>query len=528
MHGTYILNAFPPKDLPDEPSPAVDLRPAASYLSSYAPGPPYWGSLGARSELFIPLLTGPTATMSHLPRGSAPGTPPRVLAFIDHVSPSMSPPLRPLPSPLKVWDTSEAPLPFSPPAVAEGGKGWTRRASLVPQSGELSTHLPLGGAPGPPPLRSASPNFVSPSMSPLSSPPKVRDTSVPALPPPPLAAAAEGGKGWTRRATVVPQSGELSPSPGPSDAATGVGNRPSPTPRRVPVRLLVGRRGQQDTPRSRGRPSSSPAASSRRRAAVGSSTSPGGGGRAPGTYPDRMSTPDDAKWLSSYLCYIRSECIEVFEATDGDVADRTNSKKVRRGQVGIRCRYCAHLPIRERSGRSTAYPGNLMNLHQSLYMVAENHLSRRCPHLPPRVRARLLRKKARARSGASAPDSFLYWVHAARQIGLRNGPTPGDGIRFIPAAAEKGKEGEEAMEVSSPPVSLPREATGRRAPAGPKAKGPKGRWIRTARASEVVVDAALREWPASPPTGSSAAGGGGAERAEACALLLHLFHSREV
>ena len=68
---------------------------------------------------------------------------------------------------------------------------------------------------------------------------------------------------------------------------------------------------------------------------MGSSTSPGGGGRAPGTYPDRMSTPDDAKWLSSYLCYIRSECIEVFEATDGDVADRTNSKKVRRGQVGI-------------------------------------------------------------------------------------------------------------------------------------------------------------------------------------------------
>lgn len=169
MHGTYILNAFPPKDLPDEPSPAVDLRPAASYLSSYAPGPPYWGSLGARSELFIPLLTGPTATMSHLPRGSAPGTPPRVLAFIDHVSPSMSPPLRPLPSPLKVWDTSEAPLPFSPPAVAEGGKGWTRRASLVPQSGELSTFLP---------------------------------------------------------------------SSSPSDVATGAGNRPSPKPRRVAVRVL--------------------------------------------------------------------------------------------------------------------------------------------------------------------------------------------------------------------------------------------------------------------------------------------------
>ena len=86
-----------------------------------------------------------------------------------------------------------------------------------------------------------------------------------------------------------------------------------------------------------------------------------------------MSVPDDPTRLSTYLCFVRSDCVEVFEATDRDVTMRLNSKLIYPRQVGIRCRFCSHIHHRDRSGRSTSFPSSLSRIYQSLTMMLREH-----------------------------------------------------------------------------------------------------------------------------------------------------------
>ena len=86
-----------------------------------------------------------------------------------------------------------------------------------------------------------------------------------------------------------------------------------------------------------------------------------------------MSVPNDPAWLSTYLCFVRSDCVEVFEATDRDVTMRLNSKLIYPRQVGIRCRFCSHIHHRDRAGRSTSFPSSLSRIYQSLTMMLREH-----------------------------------------------------------------------------------------------------------------------------------------------------------
>ena len=57
-----------------------------------------------------------------------------------------------------------------------------------------------------------------------------------------------------------------------------------------------------------------------------------------------LAIDEDQNWLSEFLCFVRAELVEIFRASEEDVQCRNRSKKVIHGQVGIRCKYCAHLP----------------------------------------------------------------------------------------------------------------------------------------------------------------------------------------
>ena len=137
---------------------------------------------------------------------------------------------------------------------------------------------------------------------------------------------------------------------------------------------------------------------------------PVGGGQLLPYYSRRvlpLATSDDENWLSEFLCFVRSECVEVFKATPEDVAARMNSKKVLPGQVGIRCRFCAHLPHRERTGRSSSFPSSINRIYQSLTMMLRDHFTK-CTAMPPDMRDRYLSLKANASQGAT--DSKRYWI----------------------------------------------------------------------------------------------------------------------
>lgn len=141
-----------------------------------------------------------------------------------------------------------------------------------------------------------------------------------------------------------------------------------------------------------------------------------------------LCTDGDENWLSEFLVFVRQECLEVFPASEHDVSSRMNSKKVLFNQVGIRCRYCAHVPPRERTGRASSFPSSINRIYQSLTMMLRDHFTK-CRAMPPDVKERYLDLKASTCQGAT--DSKNYWIRSATKLGLVDSE---GGIRFRPPA----------------------------------------------------------------------------------------------
>ena len=67
-------------------------------------------------------------------------------------------------------------------------------------------------------------------------------------------------------------------------------------------------------------------------------------------------TDFDEETLTAYQCLLRKQ-LELFEAGPDDVRGNAQGRNtpIRLGQVGIRCRHCAHLPKAARSRGSVYY-----------------------------------------------------------------------------------------------------------------------------------------------------------------------------
>eukprot|EP00934_Nitzschia_sp_Nitz4_P006789 Nitzschia sp. Nitz4//scaffold166_size90379//40405//41516//NITZ4_005057-RA/size90379-processed-gene-0.128-mRNA-1//-1//CDS//3329538196//6779//frame0 len=128
-----------------------------------------------------------------------------------------------------------------------------------------------------------------------------------------------------------------------------------------------------------------------------------------------LATDEDPNWLSEFLCFVRSDLVEVFRASKDDVRSRNTSKKVRYGQVGIRCRFCAHLPQAARANRSSSYPSSLSRIYQSLTMMLRDHFGS-CSSIPPEIKRKYFALKGKTAQGAT--DSKQFWVYSAKKIGL--------------------------------------------------------------------------------------------------------------
>ena len=85
-----------------------------------------------------------------------------------------------------------------------------------------------------------------------------------------------------------------------------------------------------------------------------------------------LSMSCDRKNLSDYQFLIRLQ-LEVFEATEADVNDNRQGRKKKtiEGQVGIRCRHCASVPLRYRGKGAVYFPTRL----KSKFMLSSDSLS---------------------------------------------------------------------------------------------------------------------------------------------------------
>ena len=170
-----------------------------------------------------------------------------------------------------------------------------------------------------------------------------------------------------------------------------------------------------------------------------------------------LATDEDQNWLSEFLCFVRLELVEIFRANSEDVRSRNSSKKVFHGQVGIRCRYCAHLPLSSRASRSSSYPSSLSRIYQSLTMMLRDHFGK-CNAIPLPLKQRFLELKGKTSQGAT--DSKHYWVYSAMKRGLVDSQSgiwvrdsSPSGETDIPPFGTSGPQ-TEARATSSVPVTL--------------------------------------------------------------------------
>lgn len=132
--------------------------------------------------------------------------------------------------------------------------------------------------------------------------------------------------------------------------------------------------------------------------------------------PMNLGAEEDSQHLSKFLQFLRSECCEVFTASEDEVFQRRKSKQIRLHQVGIRCALCAGKAYNERTLRSACYPSSFDRIYQSVTMMIRDHFPD-CPHFSESMRMKYDTIKASSvRKGNYEAKS--YWIKSAQLLGI--------------------------------------------------------------------------------------------------------------
>ena len=148
----------------------------------------------------------------------------------------------------------------------------------------------------------------------------------------------------------------------------------------------------------------------------------------PNQLPLCLAQPADHNILSEHQQFLRFQ-IEVFEASEKDVRThvRGRNKPIVLGQVGIRCRHCAHLSASRRQKGATYFPASTIGLYQAAQNMCTAHIQcGLCTEMPDPIKDRfkqLIATKSFT-SGAGKP----YWSKSAKGMGLVDTE---EGIFFI-------------------------------------------------------------------------------------------------
>jgi hypothetical protein len=145
-------------------------------------------------------------------------------------------------------------------------------------------------------------------------------------------------------------------------------------------------------------------------------------------------TESDHEWLSELNCHVREHCVEAFSASAEDMAKTSKRGRIAINQVGIRCLFCAHLPLQQKAVAAVSFPTSVAGIYESVKRWQRVHLEA-CPAIPPEVKSNLA---ALADSNVWVPTTRQYWTDSAKALGLVD---TSDGIRFGCNPQEIGKRG---------------------------------------------------------------------------------------
>jgi hypothetical protein len=155
----------------------------------------------------------------------------------------------------------------------------------------------------------------------------------------------------------------------------------------------------------------------------------------PISLPVLLVRPIEDKYKISDHQYLLRQQIEMFEAGEEDVTTHTRgrNKPITMGQVGIRCKHCAHVIVSKRQKGSTYFPSNKLGIYQAAQNMSTTHIQcGLCMYMPEMIKQQFAyimsnrhdNSNCCNNNGAGRP----YWAKSATQFGLVDTDS---GIRFI-------------------------------------------------------------------------------------------------
>jgi hypothetical protein len=159
----------------------------------------------------------------------------------------------------------------------------------------------------------------------------------------------------------------------------------------------------------------------------------------PLSLPVLLVGPNDKESRLSHQQRLLRQQVEVFEANHEDVTTHTRgrNKPISIGQVGIRCKHCAHLAVSQRQKGSTYFPSTKLGLYQAAQNMSTTHIqSGVCDFIPENIKLQfsLISDHRQRQCESSSSNSNHgagrpYWAECATRLGLVD--TEHHGIRFI-------------------------------------------------------------------------------------------------
>ncbi len=147
--------------------------------------------------------------------------------------------------------------------------------------------------------------------------------------------------------------------------------------------------------------------------------------------PTSLYAEGDEDYINPIHNIMRRDILEVFVETGPQDRGGNNSTSARSnrfaGRIGLRCRYCKHLPQGSAANLSTIYPETLDGIYRACSVRFQKRHLGSCQYIPKAIRAELdvlgNEKSCRGSKG--------YWVESALRLGLRTAPDQ-KGIIFCP------------------------------------------------------------------------------------------------
>eukprot|EP00986_Skeletonema_menzelii_P011685 scaffold6108_cov119-Skeletonema_menzelii.AAC.7 len=151
--------------------------------------------------------------------------------------------------------------------------------------------------------------------------------------------------------------------------------------------------------------------------------------RAGVAYPTRLSIPFDEQFLDPVHRFLRSSCVEVF-VCGGNMNPKGLGRRAYpqtethvRGQVGLRCPHCQHIPKSNRANQAVSYPSKLGHIYESVRNFQRIHFEA-CEYIPSSLKKEYMELVSQTQSSKKIHRKYIkvYFAEAAREIGMVESP----------------------------------------------------------------------------------------------------------